>query len=553
MVHLRIEQGEAGSFEVELNKDEFTIGRGTVNDLHFRSPWLSRLHARIVRRQGRYYLSDADSRNGTFLNGEILREERDLCHGDVITLGELQLHFIDAAATPLRVSNVAVPLNTSGTVMIKSEELVFGRYRESPATAEIGQFDPAQSLMPALTSAASALISHYPLEELVELIMKLIFEAVVAERGALLLRSRAGDGDGELRMAAQRGYGEGEEVQISRTIVKEVLENQKAVLMLDAHTDERFDQAQSILLQGIRSIICVPLWNNREVIGLLYLDHRVTGQMFTENDLRLVGLIGNMAAVKIENVLLLEEQIEKKRMEEQLALGAKIQRGLLPAEIPQIPGYDLFGENQSCYEIGGDYYDFIPKGDGKLAVVIADISGKGVGAALLMAVLQASLRSLIHTAAEPAVLVEQLNRVLVESSPSNKFATLFYAELDPHTHTVEYVNGGHNPALVAAQGEVEELGSSGPIVGLIPEARFVSRRISLPPGGVLLLYTDGVTELTNAEGEEFETERLVELLRENRSADAGSLAQVLRDRMDDFCAAEGPEDDTTIVVVRRVS
>jgi len=551
MAHLRIEQGEGVSFEVELDKDEFSIGRGTVNDLHFRSPWLSRLHAKLVRRRGDFYLSDAGSRNGTFLNGELLRAEQLLRHGDVIALGELQLHFIDVVTSPLRVSNVAVPLNATGTVMINSDELVFGRYREAPATAELGQIDAAQSLMPALTAAASALISHYPLEELVELVMNLIFEAVVAERGALLLRSRD-DEESDLRIAAQRGYGEGEEVQISRTIIKEVLENRKAVLMLDARTDERFDQAQSILLQGIRSIICAPLWNNREVIGLLYLDHRVTGQMFNEHDLRLVGLIANMAAVKIENVLLLEEQLEKKRMEEQLALGAKIQRGLLPAQIPQIPGYELFGENQSCYEIGGDYYDFIPKGDGKLAVVIADISGKGVGAALLMAVLQASLRSLIHTAAAPAELVVQLNRVLVENSPPNKFATLFYAELDPQAHTIEYVNGGHNPALVRAQGKIEELRSSGPIVGLIPDVRFESRRISLAPGGVLLLYTDGISELTDADGEEFGTERLIALLREPDPADASSLAQAIRDRMEDFCAAEGPADDTTLVVVRRL-
>jgi len=551
MAHLRIEQGEGVSFEVELDKDEFSIGRGTVNDLHFRSPWLSRLHAKLVRRRGDFYLSDAGSRNGTFLNGELLRAEQLLRHGDVIALGELQLHFIDVVTSPLRVSNVAVPLNATGTVMINSDELVFGRYREAPATAELGQIDAAQSLMPALTAAASALISHYPLEELVELVMNLIFEAVVAERGALLLRSRD-DEESDLRIAAQRGYGEGEEVQISRTIIKEVLENRKAVLMLDARTDERFDQAQSILLQGIHSIICAPLWNNREVIGLLYLDHRVTGQMFNEHDLRLVGLIANMAAVKIENVLLLEEQLEKKRMEEQLALGAKIQRGLLPAQIPQIPGYELFGENQSCYEIGGDYYDFIPKGDGKLAVVIADISGKGVGAALLMAVLQASLRSLIHTAAAPAELVVQLNRVLVENSPPNKFATLFYAELDPQAHTIEYVNGGHNPALVRAQGKIEELRSSGPIVGLIPDVRFESRRISLAPGGVLLLYTDGISELTDADGEEFGTERLIALLREPDPADASSLAQAIRDRMEDFCAAEGPADDTTLVVVRRL-
>ncbi len=223
-----------------------------------------------------------------------------------------------------------------------------------------------------------------------------------------------------------------------------------------------------------------------------------------------------MAAVKVENCYLLEGQLEKKRMEEQLAVGSQIQRGLLPAEEPAIPGYELYAGYQSCFEVGGDYYDFIRKDDGKLALVIADISGKGVGAALLMAVLQASLRALVNAVAEPAELIRQLNKVLVASSPHNKFATIFYAELNPATHVLEYVSGGHNPSLLAIGEEIRELGSSGPVVGIVPSATFRCHSVELPPGATLVLYTDGVTELNDEAGEEFGTERLAEVVRESQ-------------------------------------
>ena len=240
-------------------------------------------------------------------------------------------------------------------------------------------------------------------------------------------------------------------------------------------------------------------------------------------------------------------------MEEELALGAKIQRNLLPRTDPRLPGYEICGENRTCFEIGGDYYDFIPKRDGKLAVVIADISGKGVGAALLMAGLHSSLRALIHTAAEPAVLVAQLNQVLIENSPENKFATLFYAELDPAAHELEYVNGGHNPPLLVAGGEVVELASTGPIVGLLEEAEYESCRVALAPGSVVLLYTDGISEPENGAGEEFGSGRLAEILCREPALPGRQLFAAIRERLEDFQGnGERLEDDSTLVVVRRL-
>ncbi len=546
MAHLLVEHGEHVA-RVELGRDDFSIGRGTSNDLHFRNPWLSRVHAKIVPRAGTFFLVDAGSRNGTFLNGRPISGEQPLHDGDRIALGDILLRFTDAttaSASAVRF-DAGAPLPAESTVRINSEDLVFKSYRE-PETLLVPSAQG--SLLPALTRAASVLISHHPIEKLLEIVIDLARDTVGGDRAVLLLRSA----DGELRAEAVRGYG-GEEVRISSTLIHEVLDRRQAVLTMDAQQDVRFEDAESILCEGIRSIICVPLRNDTQIIGLLYLDHRMTGTAFTENDLRVTGLVANLAAVKIENTRLLEEQIVKQRMAEQLELGSRIQRRLLPSEDPQIEGYEIRGETRSCYEIGGDYYDFIQKADGKLAVAIADISGKGVGAAILMAVLQASLRSLVHTTSDPASLVEKLSGVLAESSPANKFATLFYAELDPRENVLEYANGGHNPPLLCtSEGTVHELAPTGPIVGLLDDASYTSRRVRLGPGDVLLLFTDGITELENTEHEEFGTDRLVRLVRGHTAVGGKALFAAIRDELEEFSASdEGLDDDATLVLLHR--
>ena len=555
MAKLRIESGDSPTQELELISSETTIGRGVGNTVHFRDPWLSRTHARIVARDRGHEIEDLNSRNGTFVNGVSITKALPLGNGDVIALGDIRITYLVQTGASLHVAEAALPLVGKGTVILNSEDLRLDRYQEafrkSRAKEAVATVDPLEFWWLALNEAASALISHFPLDQLVQRIVEIVLRVVPAERGALLLRRETGAGN--LEVMARRGYTEREEIRISKTIIEVVLEAKNAILTLDAQADERFDGAVSILMQGIRSILCVPLVNNnRDVIGLIYLDDRLASEVFSESALRLVGLIANMAAVKVENCYLLEQQIEKKRMEEQLAVGSQIQRGLLPAEEPMLPGYELFAGYQSCYEVGGDYYDFIQKEDGKLALVIADISGKGVGAALLMAVLQASLRALVNAIDEPAELIRQLNRVLVKSSPNNKFATIFYAELDPETHELEYVSGGHNPTLLAIGNEIRELGSSGPVVGIVPSATFQSHKLTLPPGSTLVLYTDGVTELNDEAGQEFGTERLAKVVREGQGQDLRWLVERVHEEMVSFARSHRFDDDSTMVVLRRI-
>jgi len=547
---LRVEQKHEKAFDVQLEKDSFTIGRSSANDLTFNNLSLSRHHARIIKKDDKYYVEDAGSRNGTFLNGIRVRQPSPLKNEDVIQMGEVTLRYLLPFAERVEVRDTAPALGMEATFMIDTDELNIKRYTEE-AISGITPASAPENLWPALNQAAAALITHYPIDKLVEVIMDIVFQAVPAERGALIMLDK--NLPDQLNLKVVRNSHANQNLQISRTIIEEVMRNQKAVLTLDAQTDDRFGSAHSIQMQGIRSIICVPLWNEKDVIGLIYIDNLIAKRTFTQSDLRLIALIANMAAVKIENALLLEEQLEKRRMEEQLAVASQIQRRLLPQNNPQIENYEIYGINHSCYEIGGDYYDFIRMENGRLAVVIADVSGKGIGAALLMAAFQASLRTLVHAEASPASLMLNLNRVMLENSPPNKYITVFYGELDPKERTFEYVNAGHNPAIFLRKDTSEFLSACGPVVGIVASATYESKKIQFEPGDLLFLYTDGITECQNPQEEEFGEEGMLNFLQKNqRSYGVEDLSQLLESQLREFTKGAPPLDDSTLIFLRHV-
>jgi serine phosphatase RsbU (regulator of sigma subunit) len=553
MAVLRVEQKHEKPYEVDLTKESVTIGRSSTNDMVFNHLSLSRHHARIFRQDDHYQVEDSGSRNGTFLNGVRLRNPASLKHGDVIQLGEVMIRYVEAMGDKLKVTDTSPALGFEATYMIDTDEMNIRRYVQDAISSQSLIQQPArgaeENIWPALNQAANALITHYPLEKLVEVIMDIVFQAVVSDRGALIMLDPQDRTQLQLKVVRNSVGNQG--LQISRTIIDEVMRNKKAVLTVDAQSDDRFEASQSIQMQGIRSIICVPLWNNRDVIGLVYIDNLISRRTFTQSDLRLVALIANMAAVKIENVLLLEEQLEKKRIEEQLAVAAQIQRRLLPQTNPELPAYQIYGVNRSCYQIGGDYYDFIPKEDGQLAIIIADVSGKGVGAALLMAAFQASIRTLIKTVKNPAELIEQLNIVMKENSPSNKYITVFYGELDSKSHTFHYVNAGHNPPIFFKGKEATLLTACGPVVGIIPGARYESRKITLDRFDLLFFYTDGVTECQAPDGSEFGEEGVIRFLERYYQEDADDLTQLLENHIREFSHGASLLDDTTLIFLKR--
>lgn len=546
MPTLEVRPGDGAPLRVDLAGEVFTIGRAPECDLSIPSLWLSRSHAKIVRRGDIYWLQDTCSRNGTFLNLRPIDEPAALDDGDEIRLGDVRMRFRLDPESQVAVVQAPRPPSSGEGFLLPPDEISFTRYAEEPSSAEMDA--PDAHLWPALKAAAATLILHHPLEQLLEVVMDIVFRAVPAERGALLLR-RPGD-PAALDTRVVRAPAGARRLAISHTVVEQVLAGRGAVLTADALSDGRFERAESLCAEGIRSVLCVPLWNEREVIGLIYVDNPVSRGAFSHRDLRLLGLIANMAAVKIENAHLLAEQIERARWAEQLQVAAQIQRHLLPSADPAIPGYEVRGMSRPCYEIGGDYYDYLWRGR-RLAVVVADVSGKGIGAALLMAAFQASLRALGSGDADPVALVTRLNRAMVENSPESSFVTLFYAELDPETHALVYVNAGHNPPLCWAGDEVRRLAPTGPVVGMLPEAAYRSERIDLRPGELLTLYTDGVTECADVREREYGEARLAGFVAAHGGRPLDELSRRLLADLAEHALGAPRQDDTTLILLRR--
>jgi len=529
-----------------LGRERVTIGRSRESDIFLPDQWLSRHHAAIEERPDGYWVSDLKSKNGTLLNGEPVREWHRLRPGDVITLGEHTLTFFGEEGAGEDEDDEREP---EGTRVFSVRELSAINTRPAIDAAELQRQNRVLAI---LSKAASELVVHRPLGELFDLVLELLLEAVAAERGAILLLE-----GGVPQIKASRARQSGDALtRVSRSIARRVIEEKVALLLPNVLEDARFRSEDSILASGIRTAMCAPLWvsaageGKDSVIGLVYVDKIQHAHAFTEDDLRVLTALANVAAAKIENVRLLEESLEKRRMEEDMRMAAEIQTGLLPRQAPVIPGWDLAGSNRPCRTVGGDYYDFATE-RGRLLLALGDVSGKGTGAALLMTVLRAAVRA--HWM-EPQLgeAVGRINRTVSQNVPSSKYVTFFLAALDPGSGRLDYVNAGHNPPiLVRAGGGVEKLTAGGLVLGIFEAVSYEGGAVVMEPGDMLVVYSDGVTETWDPDGEEFGEEKLAALAAENRVLGADAAQNAILCEIERFEQGARATDDRTLVVLKR--
>jgi len=339
------------------------------------------------------------------------------------------------------------------------------------------------------------------------------------------------------------------ELRISRTVLEEVVKEKKALAFIDVSGDEKLKNVQSIIAQGIRSILCAPLMIADSVVGVLYVDYFVN-RTISEEDVRLIAQIARFAAIKLETTRLREEAFQKRIMDEELKTASAIQRRLLPPAPAGIIGYTFAGMNRPCRTVSGDYYDFVVRPDGRVYFVIADVSGKGVTAGLLMAGLQASFRIFTKADPRPSELMMQLNVALTDNLPQSKFVTLFLGRLDTKTGVVEYANAGHTPPLWIRSDAVEELGQTDLVLGVISRAEYNNRTVQLMPGDSLVIFTDGLSEAEGVEQQDAVAKLLEEKLATLHGSTAEGIGQAIEDQM--LSKIETPlTDDVTLVVVSR--
>jgi phosphoserine phosphatase RsbU/P len=546
MAEITVQTAEGSRERFPLGKDRVTIGRSRESDIFLPDQWLSRHHAEIRRLEGGFFLQDLGSKNGTLLNGDPVADMRRLRHGDVITLGEHRLTFVEAGEE----EEEAPP---EGTRIFSARELSDIRTKPSVDPQELAR---QNRLLTVLQDATKDLLQHRPLPELFEQILSLLFQAVPADRAAILLLE--GTPPVAVVKASRSQRGQPPLEKVSRSIARKVLEQRPltSLLLPNVLEDSALRTQDSILSTGIRSALCAPLWYSAadaeqdEVIGLVYMDSMLRSHALTEEDTRIVTALANVAAAKIENVRLLEESLEKRRLQQEMQVAAEIQRGLLPGAPPVIPGYQVVGSNRPCLTVGGDYYDFGAR-PGELNFVLGDVSGKGTGAALLMTVLRASVRA--HWE-DPALseAVSRINATVCQNVTPGKYITFFIGRLDVTSGHVGYVNAGHNPpVLVRANGSVETLTAGGMVLGLFDSVPYEEGVTSLEKGDLLVVFSDGVTETFNARDEEFGEKSLIEVLQRGRGLGVAAVeAEILR-ALDTFAAGARATDDRTLIVLKR--
>jgi sigma-B regulation protein RsbU (phosphoserine phosphatase) len=276
------------------------------------------------------------------------------------------------------------------------------------------------------------------------------------------------------------------------------------------------------------------------------------GRPFAEEDLDFAAALARQAQAALEGARLHRMRLEKERQDRELQIAREIQRSLFPRDVPRVAGFELAAVTRSCYEVGGDYFDFIPLEGGRLAVVIADVSGKGTPASIMMASVHASLQAMAGTA-PPAQLLVRLNRFLYENTQMSRYVTLFYGELDPGRRTLSYVNAGHVPPFLLRRrgGACERLQRGGPVIGLLDAIELEPGEVRLEPGDLMAVVTDGVTEAASPEGEEFADARVVAALAaEAAGPGADDALRALLAAVDDWTGAAGCTDDLTVLTLR---
>ncbi|HWB96397.1 MAG TPA: SpoIIE family protein phosphatase [Bryobacteraceae bacterium] len=549
MSEILIQSPDGQSKTVPLTGERYSLGRSSTADLCFPDDaGLSRQHLLLDREGDDWTVQDLGSKNGTLVNNIPLKGRLTLRPGDRISAGHLTITF-DLGAPD---SDADAPGDSSvvfyegaerepsgGSTIMNLKGALSNRTMIAPAS-ERGAIQ-----LQALIRAGQLLAGNRPLNVLCGEILELAVEAAGAERGVLLVLE-----DDRLVVKANKGEG----FRISSAVRDRVLTSKESILVGDAQLDEAFRSRHSIVEQKVRSLMAVPLQTEERILGLIYVDSPTFLREFSKDDLSLLTVMANTAAIRLEQARLAEVEEMERRLARELEQAAEIQRLFLPESAPAVPGVSLAGYNEPCRTVGGDYYDFFPYPNGRVAMALGDVSGKGMPASLMMMGLQARVQVL---AAEPqslAAVMNRLNKATCAHCPSNRFITFFFCVLDPATGEIAYCNAGHNPPFVVrSQGAVELLDGGGPPLGILAAAAYQEYRARLEPGDLLAIYSDGVTDATNPQEEEFGEERFADILVAHASEPPEAIIAAVNQAITAWEAGAPAADDITLVVAKRAA
>lgn len=545
--HFEVVLSERSRQVVPISELPFLIGRGSDNGNHLTldDPRISRKCAAISAAPGGLRIEDRGQRGGIFVNGQQVLEGRILCNGDHIQLGAddgCQLVFLSRSASH---SGDTSPGTMPGV----------GHSRAGDSHAELNR-------LTLLLEATSLLHSQLPLDSIVGAMLDHAIAITRADRGMLL--EPEASGALQVKVARNREHQTlgPETVNPSRTVLQQAVEQRSAVINEDLRlADLNVQHAESVVMQFLRSAVVIPLYcmpcgndlqtdepPHEELLGALYLDSKRTAA-FSALDRQILDALGVQAASILDNARLMQRERERQRIEQELSIARQIQQALVPQGLQDYPHFAITGIHHPCHEVGGDYFDVFSLPDGRAAILIADVAGKGLGAALLTAMLQGSLSGMT-LGVEPVKVLEHLNRFLCDRAIVGRHATMFFGLIDPDG-TFEFVRAGHPSPLLLRHGEVSELYTGGSFpIGLLEEASFSASRIQLEPDDTLLLFTDGVTEAEDKDRNLFGVARLKDALAQHTESSLYALQSGILRAMEKFSLGTKQSDDITLLAVR---
>jgi len=528
---------------VALSGARVSVGRSPSAELSFPDDsGLSRLHFALESEGGEWTVQDLGSKNGTFVNDLPLKARLILKPGDRITAGRLEILFAPETSSPPEDPVVFEPAEESTTVSTLSTDLE-GALSNQTIVFERGGPEAATPVQ-ALIRAGQELAENRPLSELFQVILDLAIEAVNAQRGVVLILE-----GGDLVPKARKGDG----FRISTAMRDRVLKEKSSVLVRNADLDDAFKGRTSVVAHRVHTMMAAPLQAKNRIIGLIYLDSPHVLREFTKDDLSLLTVMANVAAIRLENARLAEIEAAERMLKRDLAQAAEIQCRVLPQAAPEIAGLDLAGYNAACRTVGGDYYDFFPYGESRVGLALGDVSGKGMPASLLMMALHAHVQVLAAEPKDLGFLMQRLNKTTCANGIDNRFITFFFGVLDGSTGELAYASAGHNaPIVVRASGAAETLEGGGTVLGILPSAPYSEYHAQLGEGDILALYSDGVTEAFNPKREEYGEARFIEVLQAHRDKPAAAIIEAVTASLAEWAAGSAPTDDITLVVAKRI-
>lgn len=559
MAFLTAISGSGFGKRFELDKPKNVLGRHPECDVTIDVGAVSRQHAQIHVSGDRYELEDLKSRNGTFQNGQLISGRSLLSDGDLIRICDVEFSFhSDAVPGLLSGQGTAMGDGSSFGVLLVDDDGERESTRAVSSKLDIrgsqagSQLTTSSELrLKAMLEISQNLGGAVKLGEVLPKVLDTLFKVFLqADRAFIVLRE-----GGELvpRWIKTRNEDQEETFRISRTVMREVMESKEAIISLDASSDERFEMANSISDFRIRSIIVAPLLNSTgEPLGAIQMDTLDSKRQFEAGDLEILASIATQAGVAIENAQLHEQAVQQQRVEQDLELARKVQQAFLPAKNPDIEGYDFYSYYLPADQIGGDYYDYVPLADGQLAIVVADVVGHGVAAAMLMAKLSAETRFLLASGTCPAEAITKLNRHISQLGV-DKFVTLLCLVLNPATGEVQIVNAGHMaPLWLKSDDTVSEPGdeTANLPIGILDDIVYEKSLITINAGDHLVLYTDGINEAPNAKDKMFGIARLQELVRASGDNVQESGEKIIED-IQVFTKGTEQADDMCLVILGR--